>query len=326
LIRKILLGLLVVLVLFVAGFAIYVASRQHLVFNDVAFPEVAASSDSAVIARGHYLVRNVVNCASCHGDTTRAAARMAGEDVPLSGGFYFDIPPGKFYARNITPDPETGIGTFSDAAVARALRRGVGHDGRALLPFMEVQGLADDDLVAVISYLRSQPPVHNPVPMHQYTMLGAVVKATVLANPVGPRETPPKQSPRGATLENGRYLAESVALCWACHTQRSQATGELVGPRYGGATGFVEGTDHQYTWSPPNITSDPGTGRLGAMSEDEFVTRFRAGRLIEGSPMPWQSFSRMGEDDLRAIYRYLKSLPPVKRDVGPPKVEVKARG
>jgi len=325
-VRKLLLGLLAVLVLFVAGFAIYVASRQHLVYNDVPYPQVAASSDTAVIARGHYLVRDVVNCASCHGDTAQAAARIAGEDVPLSGGYVFDIPPGKIYVRNITPDKETGIGRYSDAALARALRNGVGPDGRALLPFMEVQGLADDDLVAVISYLRTQAPVRHDVPMHQFTPLGAIVKATILAKPVGPHETPPAQSPRGATIENGRYLAESVALCWACHTQRSQETGQLTGPRYGGATGFVEGTDHDYTWSPPNITGDPQTGRLGSMTEDEFVTRFRAGRLIEGSPMPWQGLGRMSEDDLRGIYRYLKSLPPVKRDVGPPKVEVKKRG
>ena len=323
--RKILLGLLAVVVLFVAGFAIFVASRQHLTFNGVPYPQVATSTDTAVIARGHYLVRNVVNCAQCHGDPAQAAARAAGEDVPLSGGQVFDIPPGKFYVRNITPDQETGIGRYTDQAVARALRNGVGPDGRALLPFMEVQGLSDDDLLAVVSYLRSQPPVHHQVPMHQYTLLGAIVRATVLANPVGPRETPLAKSPRGATIENGRYLAESAALCWACHTQRSQQTGALIGPRYGGAIAFEESADHQYSWSPPNITSD-STGRLGAMSEDEFVTRFRAGQLIEGSPMPWQNFSRMDEDDLRGIYRYLKSLPPVKRDVGPPKVEVKKKG
>jgi len=323
--RKILLGLLAVVVLFVAGFAIFVASRQHLTFNGVPYPQVAASTDTAVIARGHYLVRNVVNCGQCHGDPAQAAARAAGDDVPLSGGQVFDIPPGKFYVRNITPDQETGIGRYTDQAVARALRNGVGPDGRALLPFMEIQGLSDDDLLAVVSYLRSQPPVHHEVPMHQYTLLGAIVRATVLANPVGPRETPLAKSPRGATIENGRYLAESAALCWACHTQRSPQTGALIGPRYGGAIAFEESADHQYSWSPPNITSD-STGRLGAMSEDEFVTRFHAGRLIEGSPMPWQNFSRMDEDDLRGIYRYLKSLPPVKRDVGPPKVEVKKKG
>lgn len=320
--RKILLALVGIIVVAVAALAIYVMSRQNLKF-DAPYPKVAASTDSTVVARGHYIVRTVSPCATCHGDTTQLAANMAGEDVPLSGGFHWDIPPGTFYARNITNDPETGLGRVSDEAIARALRHGVGHDGRALLPFMEMQGLSDEDLVAVVSYLRSQPAVHNPVPAHSYTPLGKVIKATVLANPVGPKETPPTVSPRGATLENGRYLTESVALCWACHTQRNDATGELTGPRYGGATGFKEPSDPGHVWAPPNITSDPTTGRLGAMSEEQFVARFRAGRLLPGSPMPWQAFSRMSEEDLRAIYLYLKSVPPVTRDVGPPVTDAK---
>ncbi len=325
-IRNILLGALVLFVLAFVTLAFYVGSRQNLKF-DVPYVEVAASTDSAVVARGRYLVRDVVNCASCHGDTSSAsiAARFAGDDIPLSGGYAWDIPPGKFYARNITPDPETGIGNIPDRALARALRYGVGHDGRALLPFMEVQGLSDEDLVAVISYLRTQPPVRNLVPMHQYNLLGKIVKATVLANPVGPKATPPGASPHGATVENGRYLVESVALCWACHTQRNDATGELTGPRFGGATGFLEPDDPEHSWSPPNITSDPETGRLGKLTEDEFVARFRVGRLLPGSPMPWQGFARIPEDDLRAIYRYLRTVPAVKRDVGPPVVTVAKR-
>jgi len=315
--RRILLVLVVLVVVAVAGLAIFVAARQNLTF-DAPYPRIAASADSAVVARGRYLVRDVVNCAQCHGDTTRMVALMAGEEVPLSGGFHWVIPPGTIYARNITPDDETGLGRIPDSAVARALRHGVGHDGRALLPFMEIQGLADDDLAAVISYLRTQPPVHNLVPAHRYTLLGKVVKATVLANPVGAAETPPATSPSGATVENGRYLAESVALCWACHTERSKETGALVGPRYAGATGLEEPSDPGHLWSPPNITADPTTGRLGAMTEDQFVARFRAGRLLPGSPMPWQGFQRMAEDDLRAIYRYLKTVPAVTRDVGPP--------
>jgi mono/diheme cytochrome c family protein len=324
-VRKILLVLLGLLVLVIVVCIAFVASRQHLTFNPP-FPEVAASTDSAVVARGHYLVRNVVNCASCHGDPAQVEAAMAGTDVPLSGGYTWDIPPGKIHARNITSDAETGIGKFSDGAVARALRYGVGSDGRALLPFMEVQGLSDEDLVAVVSYLRSQPPVHNLVPMHEYTPLGMVVKATMLANPVGPKETPPKVSPHGATVENGKYLVESVALCWACHTQRDEKTGALVGPRFGGATGFTEASDPGHVWAPPNITSDPTTGRLGQMTEDEFVTRFKAGRLLPGSPMPWQGFMRMDEDDLRAIYLYLKTVPPVTRDVGPPVTNAVTKG
>ena len=315
--RKILFTLLALVVAVVAGATIFVASRQNLKF-DAPYPPVEASTDSTVIARGHYVVRDVASCSLCHGDTTQYAAAMTGAEVPLTGGFHWDIPPGTFYARNITPDAETGIGTFSDGAIARALRQGVGHDGRALLPFMEMQGLSDEDLVAVVSYLKSQPPVRNPVPAHRFTVLGMVVKATLLANPVGPRGTPPRATPRGATVENGRYLVESVANCWACHTQRDGRTGQLVGPRFGGATEFTEASDPGHVWAPPNITSDSATGKLGAMSEDQFVARFRAGRLLPGSPMPWQGFSRMTEDDLRAMYLYLKTVPPVTRDVGPP--------
>jgi mono/diheme cytochrome c family protein len=188
---------------------------------------------------------------------------------------------------------------------------------------MEMQGLSDEDLMAVVSYLRTQAPVHNPVPAHQYALLGKVVRATVLANPVGPHETPPRASPRGATVENGRYLVESVALCWSCHTERNHATGALSGPRFGGTTGFTDSADPGHSWSPPNITSDAETGRLGALTEDEFVARFRAGRLLPRSPMPWQGYQQVAEDDLRAIYRYLKTVPAVRRDVGPPLVEVK---
>jgi mono/diheme cytochrome c family protein len=318
--RRILLVIGVVLLVVVAGGAAFIASRQHLTF-DAPYPEVTASSDPAVIERGRYIVRDVAPCAACHGDPAQRAAYAKGADVPLIGGFVFDIPPGKFYPRNLTPDTATGLGNVPDRAIARALRYGVGHDGRALLPFMEMQGLSDDDLQAVVSYLRTQPPVRNPVPAHQYTLLGKVVKATALAKPVGPAATPLVRAPRGASVETGRYLVESVALCWACHTQRSQATGALTGPRFGGSTGFTESDDPRRSWSPPNITSDAETGRLGRLTEDQFVARFRQGRVIPGSPMPWQAFSRLAEDDLRSIYRYVKTVPPVKNDVGPPMVE-----
>jgi mono/diheme cytochrome c family protein len=306
----------VVSVLIVCG-AVFVLVRQNLRFDDTPYPDVAASKDSAVVERGRYIVRVVAPCAGCHGDPSQRAAYASGADVPLVGGVVFDIPPGKFYTRNLPSDAETGLGNVPDKAIARALRYGVGHDGRALLPFMEMQGLADDDLRAVVSYLRTQPAVRNPVPPHHYNLLGKIVRATVVSKPVGPSSTPLAQSPRGASIENGRYLVESVALCWSCHTERSQMTGALTGPRFGGTTGFKESDDLTRTWSPPNITSDPETGRLGKLNEDQFVARFRQGRLIPGSPMPWQAFSRMSEEDLRAIYRYLESVPAVKRDNGP---------
>src|SRR5678815_3824792 len=165
--RRVLLVIGIILLVIVGGGAVFVASRQNLKF-DPAYPSVTASTDSAVIERGRYIVRELAPCAACHGDPTQRAAYANGADVPLVGGFVFDIPPGQFYTRNLTPDPETGLGNVSDSAIARALRFGVGHDGRALLPFMEMQGLSDEDLQAVVSYLRRQPPVRNAVPPHRY--------------------------------------------------------------------------------------------------------------------------------------------------------------
>jgi len=320
-VKKILLGVVAVLLLLVVGAVAYVASRQHLKF-DAPLPEVTASSDPAVIERGRYVVRDLAHCAGCHGDPSQMERTLAGEDTPLSGGFVFDIPPGRFFARNITPDPVTGIGSYSDGQVARALRFGVGHDGRALLPFMEMQGLSDEDLLAVVSYLRTQAPVRHEVPMHQYRLLGRVVRATLLANPVGPRRNPLHESPRGATIENGRYLVESVANCWACHTQRDYRTGEMIGPHLGGAR-MPDDLDRRRTWAPPNLTNDPTTGRLARFTEDAFVERMRAGRAYPGSPMPWQGFQKLDEDDLRAIYRYLQTVPPVVNETGPPYVDQK---
>lgn len=317
--KRIVFGFLGVLVAVVGGFGVYVASRQHLKF-DVPLPAIAASSDSAVVERGRYVVRNLASCPICHGDPEHHDAITAGEEVPLSGGFEFKIPPGRFYPPNITPDPETGIGRFSDGQIARALRHGVGHDGRALLPFMEMQGLSDEDLLAVISYLRTQEPVRHPVPAHQPNLLGRIVMATVLAAPVGPKSTPPPRNPQGATVENGRYLVESVANCWACHTQRDHNTGAMVGPHMGGAT-MADELNPKRTWAPPNLTSDPTTSVLARYSEDEFIARMRAGRAIPGSPMPWQGFKDLHEDDLRAMYLYLKTLPPVVHDPGPAVVD-----
>ncbi len=319
--RRILKILGALLLACIVGGSAYVASRQHLTF-DPPYPNVHASTDSAVIARGHYIVRDAAPCAACHGDPNQHADYMKGVDVPLVGGVKFAIPPGNFYTRNLTGDSATGLGAVTDGAIARALRNGVGHDGRALLPFMEMQGLSDDDLAAVVSYLRTLPPVHNVIPPHDFNLLGKVVKATALANPIGPSSPPPSVAPRAIGVETGKYLVESVSLCWACHTERSQMTGELTGPRFAGTKDFTDEADASRTWSPPNITADKETGRLGQMTEDQFVARFRQGRVIDGSPMPWQAFSRLTEDDLRSIYRYLSSLPPVHRDNGPVMVKV----
>ena len=159
------------------------------------------------------------------------------------------------------------------------------------------------------------------MPDHHYNMLGKIVRATVLSKPVGPKTQPPHDSPRGPTAENGRYLAGSVANCWACHTQRDPNTGALTGALYTGANNFTDEENPKRTWAPPNLTSALSTGRLARFTGNAFVARFRAGRAIPGSPMPWQGFARMSDDDLRAIYRFLKTVPAVENDVGPAVVE-----
>jgi len=317
-IRRLVLGLLIVVVLAISALAIYVSSRQNLHY-DHASPAIAASTDSAVIARGHYIMRIAGPCSGCHGDMKQVDAMRAGTEIPLSGGFTFDIPPGKFHVPNITSDMETGIGRIPDSLIARALRYGIKHDGRPLLPFMEFQGMSDEDLTAVISYLRTQPPVAHPIPAHEPNLLGRVLLATVLSKPVGPESPPPAVSPHGATVENGKYLVESVSLCGSCHTQRDNA-GTFTGTRFAGSTGFVDDFNPKRTWSPPNITRG---GKLGQLTEDEFVARIHAGRVIDGSPMPWQNYRRMEDDDLRAIYQFLTSLPADTNDVGPPFVDAK---
>gem|GEM_PF-6598956 len=109
-IKKTLLAIAVVVVFAILGFATYVGSRQHLTY-DAPYPEVAASSDSAVVLRGQYVVHTLANCWMCHGDPARQRDTTT-VDIPLSGGYEWKIPPGEFFARNITPDSTTGIGAF----------------------------------------------------------------------------------------------------------------------------------------------------------------------------------------------------------------------
>ena len=95
------------------------------------------------------------------------------------------------------------------------------------------------------------------------------------------------------------------------------ATGQFMGPEFSGTREFENEADRSKIWAPPNLTPDPKTGVTARLTEDQFVARIRAGRILPGSPMPWQAYSRMDEDDLRAIYRFLKTLPPYENDTGP---------
>jgi len=206
---------------------------------------------------------------------------------------------------------------MSDGQVARMLRYGVRRDGRAAIPFMNYHLLSDADIRALISFLRSQPAVSHRVPQHDVNLMGKAVMAFVI-KPIGPSSTPPAASPpAGTSVERGAYLVTAVAECADCHTERSMVDGHFTGARLAGGSPFEADGNPDLLVVPPNLTPEPRTGRIASWTEDQFVARFRKGRLIPGSPMPWNAFARMTDDDLRAIYRYLRTVTPVEHDPGP---------
>lgn len=278
---------------------------------------ITASRDAAVIARGGYLAYGPAHCADCHVSPDQYDAYNAGGQPPLTGGVAFNIPPGRFVAPNITPDSATGIGRRTDLQLAQMIRYGVRGDGRVALPFMDYRNLTDEDVAALIAFLRSQPPVTHPVAGDDLTLLGKVVFAYMM-KPLSPDSTPPARTPPAGTLASGAYLAEVVSECAGCHTERSLVSGAYTGPRFAGGGVFPVESDPKLEVVTPNLTPDSATGRIAHWTEDEFVARFRKGKTIPQSIMPWSAFQRMTDVDLRAIYQYLHQLPPVSSDPGPP--------
>jgi mono/diheme cytochrome c family protein len=299
------------------GFVILVYARYNRTF-EAPYPEIKASSDSAIIARGRYLALGPAHCAHCHSPFKDYMKVDRGEESSLSGGFNFVLPIGTVYAPNITPDEETGIGKLTDQELARSLRYGVRHDGKALIDFMPFYDISDSDLIALISFLRTQEPVKNLRPQNEWNFIGKAVLA-FLIKPVGDGEVP-SAPPIDSTAAYGKYLAASVANCRGCHTNRDMMTGAYIGPDYAGAAKFEIVDDNGKIISgkhlvTPNLTPDEETGRLSGWSKKDFIDRFRKGRVIAGSPMPWGPFSRMTDLELTALYKYLTSLEPVKNEV-----------
>jgi mono/diheme cytochrome c family protein len=280
---------------------------------DAPYPVVASSQDPATLARGEYIVYAAGACAYCHVPREAWPALDRGERLPLTGHHVFPLPFGDIYSANLTPDRETGIGTRTDGELARVLRFGVRADGRAAVPLMEIH-LRDDDLAAVLAYLKSRPAVSHLVPEHALSLFGKALMAFAISPAAV--ETPRGPSPEGATVERGEYLANHVSSCVTCHTDRGE-DGALVGPAFAGGQRMDVAADPTRVYVTPNLTPDHETSPVGQWPEDAFVARFRMGPQVEGSPMPWGAFARMSDDDLRALYRYLRSLPPTRNRVGP---------
>lgn len=308
---KVLLWIGIVLVALIIVLYTYVTLSWKKTY-DAPYPEIAASSDPDIIARGKHLAYGPSHCASCHVPMNKIMDVDKGLEIPLSGGWEEAFPGfGRFRAPNLTPDKETGIGNISDAALARSIRYSVGHDGRYLPPFMVFHEMSDEDVIAVISFLRSQEPVKHKVEPSEYGFIAKALLAFGVLKPEGFKNTPPVSVMPDSTAEYGRYLARNVGNCIGCHIKMDQ-TGKQIGPDFAGGGVFPPSElSAGYAFVSPNLTPHPTTGVITDWSEEAFIHRFKAGRIYKGSPMPWGSYSRMDDLELKALYRFLHSLQPV---------------
>lgn len=326
-IKKILLVILSVIVLAVIVLVIYVQTSWDKNY-DWPGPSLKASTDSAVIARGKYLVNGPAHCISCHvANFEDMVNGDMGKEVALRGGVKFTLGPlGAMYTRNLTPHPTTGIGRYTDEQVFRMMRHGIRPDGQASMPvLMPFWKMADDDLVAVVSYLRSMAPVENDVPTNDWTFVGKAVRSlTPTFEPIKEPDAPAVAPVMAATIERGAYLANYVCNCVGCHTERDLISYQPIAPEFAGGFEFEPlpelyeylKTDPTVWLRSPNITPDPNSALSRYKTPEEFVARFRKGRIVSFSPMDWGPFSRMSDEDITALYMYLHSLEPVSKDVG----------
>jgi mono/diheme cytochrome c family protein len=275
------------------------------------------------IARGKYLFEQVCDCGGCH--SQRDFTHFGGPTVEGRTGAgnvlsaFLEGLPGTVVAANITSDPDTGIGLWSDGEKIRAIREGIDKHGRVLFPMMPYAGyrkMSDEDVQALVAYLNTLPPVKN---LLVDTLLNFPVDLMIkgVPQPVG-AVPPPNRSDR---LAYGRYLV-NIAGCGDCHTplKRGQPVEEQA---FAGGRVFAANVG---TVVSANITPDTETG-IGKWSEEFFLKKFYDYKdyVKHGPPqiqspksftlMPWLNFSQLPPEDLGAIYTYLKTLKPVHKAV-----------
>lgn len=289
-ITRIALGLVSVIVLFIAVVFGVSEARVRKTYSVAAATGLSVSTDPAQIARGEHLVTAVAKCVDCH--TADLGGKVFIEPGPM----------GTVIASNLTTGKGGVLGGYTDAQLETAIRHGVRKNGRGLfiMPSDEYQNLSDADVSAIIAYLRSLRPVDRELPT---TRVGPVGRGLLtFGAPLIPaaridhqRAAPRTAPPVGPTLEYGEYLV-SVGGCRGCH-----------GPTLVGAPGHAPGEP-----ASANITP---AGPIGRWSEADFVRAMRTGARPDGSRisefMPWKSMSRHTDDELHAIWLYLKTVPPV---------------
>jgi cytochrome c553 len=306
-------------VLATISFAFYFTACNNK--KDESQAESTEDSSNAVLERGEYLVHHVAMCMDCH--SKRDFTKYGGPVVPGTeggGGFVFDQKlglPGVLYGKNITPDNETGIGTWTDDELKRAITQGINKKGDTLfplMPYLNFNRMAKEDLNAIVAYIRTLKPIKNAVPARQLMMSiamvypGPMLKASVDSN---------MRPPESDKVAYGGYLA-NMADCGTCHSPLTPHGPDMTRMFAGGYV-FDLGT---HKVASANLTPD-STG-LGSWNEERFLNKFTIYRDeqnynynpgTQNTIMPVAMIAGMTDDDLRAIYAYLRTLPPIKNQV-----------
>ena len=263
----------------------------------------------ARIDRGKYLVTTAQTpCILCHSawDTTGGGLReVAGKELTGRNWAPDGVP--FLTAPNLTPDPETGIGNRTDDELARAIREGISHDGRALFPIMpydKLRDLPDEDLASVIVYLRSVKPVRNPLPPSAVPF-----PLNRLINGAPAPVDGPVTADLSTAEKRGAHIVK-IAACADCHSARDERGNRPAGFTFAGGTAMPY--DGRKTIFTANITT--GVNGIQYYTEELFVEMMRTGKVKarELDPMmPTRYYRNMNDQDLRDIFVYLRTLPPV---------------
>lgn len=287
-------------------------------------PAMAAPRDIQVevtperVERGRYLFA-LADCGGCHSPHDEQKLYMPEIEARRGSGRTIVEEGESLPIPNITPDRETGIGGWSDGEKMRAIREGIGKDGRALFPMMPYElyrHMSDEDVESLVAYLNTLAPVKSEVKRLE---LPLPVKLLIKGAPrpvTQPVKTPDRSDPR----VYGEYLT-TIGVCEGCHTPFDRGSFDMS-KRLAGGRRFRFG---EYEVVTPNLTPDRDTG-IGNWTAEYFRERFHRFREYESKPipamnreqftiMPWLTLAKLPSEDLDAIYTYLMSRPPVSNKV-----------
>ncbi|QSQ17797.1 c-type cytochrome [Myxococcus landrumensis] len=271
------------------------------------YPAIRADSSPAALERGAAIFH--ASCEACH---------RGGDVQTASGAPLHELPSymGRFHASNLTSHPTAGIGAVTDEELARAIRYAVSRDGRLMV--MPSYGMGDKDLAAVLGFMRSNHPLFapeaKPAPRSEFSFIGGLGFRFITGNE--PVQRPPigiPVPPKGPTLEYGRYMAHDVYDCASCHTPGFSPEKTSDDEVFSGGMAFKDAEGNEVLSS--NITFH-GTG-LAHWTLEDFTRAVRDGIAPDGSAvrMPMPRFRGMDSDEARALYDYLRSMPPRKNAV-----------